>query len=290
MKNSIIKFISGAASVAVALSGCVKADYTSGTDHPLQSQITVNADWSTTGDGVTVPGNVNILQDGKNVTPTPGGTLPLVDPGDYRIVVYNEAEHINVTSQLPVPPATKGGTLATLPVDADGFVTAMPNWFFSGCIDLKVERDSDYSHTMQMQQQIRELNFDLTITEGVPSRITSITAQLTGVAGGWDLVANTPYGEAVKVKPVFTHSGAKLIAQVRLFGIQGASQILTLDLTFTDGRTQKIISNISTQLTGFNANKPQPMTLLGNVQTPIASEPSGTITDWTVITDNINVH
>lgn len=286
----------GVIALSATLFGCVKADYTSTTEHPLESQITLKPDFAGSGSGITIPDDVIILQDGKKVIPDADGKLPLVDPGDYRFVIYNEAPPIVVTSQEPAPPATKGDVIAHLPVDGDGFIEKMPDWFFSGFMDTNLEKDKDYKQTLTMQQQIRELNFDLTITQGEPERVTAINAELSGVSSGWNLVADVPDGTAAKVKVPFIQTKEKLNATVRLLGIgNGAThtvvnQILTIHLTFADGRTQQIVSDVSSQLAGFNTNKSVPMTLQGDVHTPIEAGQSGTITGWVVVEEDINVN
>lgn len=288
MKN-ISKQIFVICATIVALSSCVKADYTAETSHPYQAEIIVTPDWSDIGSGITPPEDIKVVIGGE-VIDLGNGTLPLLEPGEYRIIIYNEVAQIDVTPTTVSRAVTViGGAYALLPVTG-GFIPTSHDWFFSGYMEIVVERDKSYAREVVMNQQTRELNFELTITEGEASRIKSITAELSGVAQGWDLVADEPYGESVKVAPVFTLAGNKLTSQVRLLGIKGATQVLTLNVTFTDDRTQTIVSDVTTQLAGFNSGKSLPMTLQGNVNTPISSEQGGSITNWNVITGNVTIN
>lgn len=259
---------------AVMLTACYKVDIHD-TDHPDAGKLTLTTDWTNRTDGIVVPASytAECVEPSGKVTLT-GTTVEypnLFVPGTYTLNIYNTADKITIS-----------GTVATVQAAGSG-IDPQPGFQFWGSIIKTIEADKDYSETVLMNQITRQLNFDLTIAEGDPARIQSITATLAGVAGAWDCKANTPSGAATTTVPVFTRTGNKLTAAIRLLGMSGTAQTLTLNLTFTDGDTQQIVSDIASQLAAFNSDKVQPLTLTGNLNTPIASGQSGNITDWTSV-------
>ena len=102
------------------------------------------------------------------------------------------------------------------------------------------------------------------------------------MAGAYDLRSETLHGEAVSTAPVFTRSGDKIEADLRLLGTMGEAQVLTLTLTFTDGLTQTVESDLTEVLANFNDDMEQTFTVTGSLRTPTEAGLGGcTITDWT---------
>lgn len=133
-------------------------------------------------------------------------------------------------------------------------------------------------------QRTRDLHIELTVIEGDPEHIASVTGTLAGVAEAYDLWHETFYGEAVSTRPTFTRNGDKVSADLRLLGISGDRQTLTLVLTFADGRILTVDSDLTEQLAGFGEDDmTQTFTLTGNLQTPLETGMGATITDWEVV-------
>ncbi len=258
------------------------------TDHPTQGKLTLYVNWTNRTADVPVPVNYTAESAGAKVTLS-GSTVEypnLLDPGIYTLNLYSTADKITLNGTV-VSVATEGNIdiNSSVPRSATESrnIAALPGYQFFGTVTTEIEKDKDHTATVVMQQIIRDLHFDLTIAEGDPERIKYVIATLGGIAGAWNCVTNTPQGGAVTVMPLFTRTAKKLTAWVRLLGTTGTSQTLTLNIVFNDGRSQQIVSDITSQLAAFNTNKQQPMTLSGNVNTPIGSTLTGTITDWTVV-------
>ena len=129
------------------------------------------------------------------------------------------------------------------------------------------------------------------MTEGDPERITAITGTLSGVARAYDLRNETLYGEAVSTAPAFTRSGDKIEADLRLLGTMGEAQMLTLTLTFTDGQTQTVESDLTEVLAGFGSDMTGPFTLTAGLRTPMEAGFSASITDWEVVDGgHVDIH
>ena len=111
------------------------------------------------------------------------------------------------------------------------------------------------------------------------------------MAGAYDLRSETLYGEAVSTAPVFTRNGDKVEADLRLLGIMGDRQTLTLVLTFTDGQTQTTESDLTEALAGFGSDMTEPFTLTAGLRTPMEAGFSASITDWEVVDGgHVDIH
>ena len=144
---------------------------------------------------------------------------------------------------------------------------------------------------LSVAQRTRDLRLELTVTEGDPERIAAITGTLSGVAGAYDLRGETLYGEAVSTAPVFTRNGDKIEANLRLLGIMGDRQTLTLVLTFTDGQTQTTESDLTEALAEFGSDMTEPFTLTAGLRTPMEAGFSASITDWEVVDGgHVDIH
>ena len=131
-----------------------------------------------------------------------------------------------------------------------------------------------------MKQLIRRLNLELTATEGDYSRVQSATATLSGVAS----VADMTTGErsaAAQVTNTFRQDGNKFTLFFRLLGIVTTeAQTLTVDITFNNGDTQQIVSDVTESMKSFN-NEAEPIKLKGNLLLPVEATVTGaTITGW----------
>lgn len=89
----------------------------------------------------------------------------------------------------------------------------------------------------------------------------------------------TTAGDAGSVTPAFTVTGTTVVAHTRLLGTTGDRQTLTLDITFNDGRSQTVNSDITQLLKDFNADMTTPTEIHGNLLLPIAAGFDITITD-----------
>ena len=131
-----------------------------------------------------------------------------------------------------------------------------------------------------------------TVTDGIAyvERVDG-TRALSGVAGAYDLRGEALYGEAVSTRPAFTRSGDKVSAGLRLLGIMGDRQTLTLVLTFTDGQTQTTESDLTEALAGFGSDMTEPFTLTAGLRTPMEAGFSASITDWEVVDGgHVDIH
>ena len=252
------------------LASCVK-DELHDTPHPDQGVVSVSVDWpqGAEKDDYTVEVDGKPLDEGDNAS------NPLT-PGEHTVLVYNTPEGFTVTDGIAYVERVDGTRALTDLIDP------LPETLYLGTKTVTVVADDTLHVDLDILQRTRDLRLELTVTEGDPERIASITGILSGVAGAYDLRSETLYGEAVSTAPAFTRNGDKIEADLRLLGTMGEAQVLTLTLTFTDGLTQTVESDLTEVLANFNGDMEQTFTVTGSLRTPTEAGLGGcTITDWT---------
>ena len=252
------------------LASCVK-DELHNTPHPDQGVVSVSVDYpqGAEEDDYTVEVDGKPLDEGDNAS----GSLA---PGEHTVLVYNTPEGFTVTDGIAYVEHMDGTRALTDLIDP------LPETLYSGTKTVTVVADDTLHLDLSVAQRTRDLRLELTVTEGDPERIATITGTLSGVAGAYDLRNETLYGEAVSTAPAFTRNGDKIEADLRLLGTMGEAQVLTLTLTFTDGLTQTVESDLTEVLANFNGDMEQTFTVTGSLRTPTEAGLGGcTITDWT---------
>lgn len=260
-----------ATALLFSLGGCVK-DELCDTPHPDKGVVAVSIDlpqgaseedYTVEIDGTTA--------DGKEGHYTVSDPLP---PGEYTVLAHNTPQGFTVTDDI----ARVEQTDATARALTD-FINPLPDYLYSGTARITVVADDTLRMNLDVTQRVRDLHIELTVTEGDPERIAAITGTLSGVAEAYDLRGETLYGEAVSTRPTFTRSGDKVSADLRLLGIMGDAQTLSILLTFSNGDTQSIESNLTEVLAGFNGST-EPFTLTGNLRTPVEGGFASSIDGW----------
>ena len=266
------------ATLIFLLSSCSKEEHN--TPHPDQGVVSVSVDYpqGAEEDDYTVEVDGQPLDEGDNAS------NPLT-PGEHTVLVYNTPEGFTVTDGIAYVERMDGTrALADL-------IDPLPETLYSGTKTVTVVADDTLHLDLSVAQRTRDLHLELTVTEGDPERIAAITGTLSGVAGAYDLRSETLYGEAVSTAPAFTRNGDKIEADLRLLGIMGDRQTLTLVLTFTDGQTQTTESDLTEALAGFGSDMTGPFTLTAGLRTPMEAGFSASITDWEVVDGgHVDIH
>lgn len=269
--------ILAAAAAALLTASCVK-DTLYNTPHPGHGKITVTADWSARGEGINIPATWTIAMGDYTGTETAATHAPdhLFAPGSYTLVAWNPAEGITVSgTTATVAPASGSQTTGS-------FIDNAPGWFFTHAEPVSIEKDSDYSFTAAMKQQVRELQLELEVTQGRPELIQSVTATLSGIAGAFDMEQGQTTGEPASTRFSFTRDGSRLTADARLLGTMGAVQTLVLDIVFVDGgRTQHTEVDLTEAMKDFNGDMTTAYRVTGTLETPVGMEEcNAEITGW----------
>ena len=214
-----------ATALLFSLGGCVK-DELHDTPHPDKGIVAVSIDLpqGASGEDYTVEID-GTTADGKEGHYTVSDPLP---PGEYTVLAYNTPQGFTVTDGIARVERTDGTVRALT-----DFINPLPDYLYSGTERITVVADDTLRMNLDVVQRVRDLHIELTVTEGDPERIAAITGTLSGVAEAYDLRNETLYGEAVSTRPTFTRSGDKVSADLRLLGIMGDAQTLSILLTFS---------------------------------------------------------
>ncbi len=242
------------------------------TPHPEQAQITVSANWSDVGQGITKPSSYQVAYGSTALTATSDTyTIPnLFAPGNYTVYFYN------AVTGIPVKGTTARVGETTVPQGLSGhFIESLPGWFFTGKLQAGVQKDTNHDFEVKMHQQVRQLTIVVEPKGETGDHIKSITASLSGVAGTLD-IDSEEHGTASDILLDFTKissgtDAGKWFATVRLLGVTGSGQRLSGTMAFTGGSPNDITldSDLTTALANFNADKKTPLTLGGEVvETP----------------------
>ena len=266
-----------ATALLFSLGGCVKDDLHD-TPHPDQGVVAVAIDMPQGDEEEEGAYTVEIdgtTADGKEGHYTVSDPLP---PGEYTVLAYNTPQGFTVTDGIARVERTDGTARALT-----DFINPLPDYLYSGTERITVMADDTLRMNLDVTQRVRDLHIELTVTEGDPERIAAITGTLSGVAEAYDLRNETLYGEAVSTRPTFTRSGDKVSADLRLLGVLGDAQTLTLVLTFTDGQTQTVESDLTEILADFNGDMEEALGIEGELHTPVRAGMEATIKDWNTI-------
>lgn len=258
------------------LASCVKDDLT---DVPLPGKgaIVVRPDWSGRSAEAPVPNDYVVRLDGREQTASGAEHLAenAVEPGDHDLLVYNRAAGFTVSGDVATVNAVPGG-------EAD-LVESLPDYLYSYYRTVGTKADSISFVEAQLVQRVRRLEVVLTVVEGDAAQVRSLTATLSGVDGGVHLLTGALSGVAARVQTVLTPEADNgFAAAFRLPGVvSGAGQQLTVDLTFADGTTQRVESNLTAQLSGFNSGV-EPFRLTANLHLPVESGFGSSIEGWQI--------
>lgn len=255
---------------AILLASCVK-DELYNTPHPDSGAVVVTADWSDRNSDADIPQAYILSIDGQEqeVSRETNVLNRLLSAGKYTLAAYNKPDQVTIANNTASVNATSAK-----------HINPMPGYLFASVQDINVVADDTLRVTARMKQLIRRLNLELTATEGDYSRVQSATATLSGVASVADM-ATGERSAAAQVTNTFRQDGNKFTLFFRLLGIVTTeAQTLTVDITFNNGDTQQIVSDVTESMKNFN-NEAEPIKLKGNLLLPVEATVTGaTITGW----------
>ena len=255
---------------AILLASCVK-DELYNTPHPDSGAVVVTADWSDRNSDADIPQAYILSIDGQEqeVSRETNVLNRLLSAGKYTLAAYNKPDQVTVANNTASVNATSAK-----------HINPMPGYLFASVQDINVVADDTLRVTARMKQLIRKLNLELTATEGDYSRVQSATATLSGVASVADMATGERSATA-QVTNTFIQDGNKFTLFFRLLGIVTTeAQTLTVDITFNNGDTQQIVSDVTESMKNFN-NEAEPIKLKGNLLLPVEATVTGaTITGW----------
>ncbi len=261
-----------AAIVTAASVSCVK-DKLFHTPHPDTGALVFTADFSGRSASCPTPAGYRIAVGAEECSAPSGEAYchpVLFDPGTYPLMAWTDCDGVTVSEGV-----------ARIDVVAAGEIDPLPGYLFTARGDVAVIEDDTVRVALSMAQRTRDSHFEFVLTEGDPELVESVTGRLDGVAGAFDIASQSITGDAAAIKVVFVRSGDKLTADVRLLGIVGKEQTLTLEVAFTDKRHPKAaVVDLSEALASFHSNMHIGLEINGDLATPVEAEATATITGW----------
>ncbi len=261
-----------AAIVAVTSVSCVK-DRLFHTPHPDKGAVVFTADFSRRSAFCPVPAEYRVVVGTEECTAPSGKECchpVLFDPGECSLMAWTDCDGVTVSSGV-----------ARVNAVADGEIDPLPGYLFSTRDDVTVVKDDTVRVALAMAQRTRDFHFEFTLTEGDPELVESVTGRLGGVAAAFDIASQSIIGDAAAIKMVFARSGDKLTADVRLLGIVGKDQTLTLEVAFIDREQRKTAEvNLSKALTSLDEDMHIGLEINGDLATPVEADITATITGW----------
>lgn len=260
------------------LSACVTDDLYN-TSHPDKGAVVVTTRWEKSTKAVNNDGYILEIDGGKISAAKESLVLPgLYVPGMHKLRVYTQPEGITIEGSI-ISVNKKEGNFLYEPGDMH---FAMK--------DVNVIADDTVYVEVATRQWIKELQLTLNITEGSPERIQTAEGTLEGIVAKADLDKNILLNETGMLKLHFIREGNKLTASLRLLGVSSTAKLmLNLLLTFTDGRTQTVVSDLTDVLKDINESDGS-FTIDGELNTPVNTNVTATITDWRVYEESIEIY
>ena len=261
---------------ATSLTSCVK-DELFNTPHPDKGAVMFSADFSERSASCAAPAEYLLLHTCCGAAEP--GTMPgtaekchpeLFAPGRHTFHAWNGCERMTVTDGV-----------AKVDETAQGVIESLPGYLFTVRREIDVVQDDTLRVNIPMAQRTRDLHIELTVTEGDPEWIASVSGTISGIAGAFDLAAQKIIGNAASTSISFARDGNRLTADARLLGVIGAAQTLELEIGFTDREDIHSVSvDLSEAMKGFNDDMTATRKITGSVETPVGMDATATITGW----------
>ena len=291
MKYGIKKHFLLTGVTLILAAGCVKDDLHE-TPHPDHGAVTVQVDWSNISPDIPAPNSYVLNIDGEEQTVS--GTVntfdQLTEPGSHTLLVYNRPEGISFSGDVAsVNEVTVAERIAAEHTALGRAATDMPDivrieplpgYLFASFHTINVQADDTLKLPVDPQQYVRLLEMDLKVTEGDYERVTAVAATLSGIERSVNIRTGERRGVAATTRTAFLRSGNRCSGSFRLIGIlPSQQQTLTVDLTFSNGETQRIVSDLLQQMKDFNSGI-APLKLTGDLRLPLEGGFAGSIEGW----------
>ena len=261
---------------SIALTSCVKDDLFD-TPHPAHGVVVVSADFTERSAGADIP--VEYLLHHTCCGVNAESAMPVGEARPIPELFAPKSHSLLAWTGCSGMTAVDG--IVTADETAPGMINPMPGYLFATIHEISVVRDDTLHVTLPMAQRNGDLRIELTVSEGNPALIESVTGTLTGVAAAFDLSSQQTSGAAKATHMDFSRIDDKLTAKARLLGFIAESPTFTLHIKYTDGRSQTLENgNFADAVREFGDKMTETFVLTNKLKTPIEAGMSATIEDW----------
>lgn len=259
----ILRYFIFAAALSLLIHSCVEDDVYR-TSHPGSGAVVITADFSSRTEDSPVP-DCYTLSVGGSWCVMPSGAASaypgLFVPGEHAVTAYNVPGGMTAADGIVGLDRLPGGVYEALP---GGHLHT-----YSGSVS--VLADDTVRVTLPMSQRTRDVVLEFTVTEGDANRLSGVSGLLTGVSSGVEVATGSSTDMPVAVASEFVLDGVSVTSRMRLPGVTGGSQMLRLNIAFTDGSTQNTDVDMTALLRGFHNDMLTPLVIRGNLLVPTES-------------------
>ena len=272
----IYKAAAAVAAAVLPLTSCVM-DVLYNTPHPETGIVVMTADFTQRSQTADVPAEYNVSHaccgsvDICTMPSAVGKSLPwFLQPETHTFYAWTSCKGMKAD-----------GETVKVEETAAGKIESLPGHLFTARHDVVAAKDDTVRVDVPMAQRTRDLQFNLTVTEGDPELIASVAGELSGIAGTFSLADQKVAGDPAGMDLAFDRNGASLTSSARLLGTMGPVQKLSLEIRFTDrADVHKVEVDLTDALSGFGSDMLTARVVTGNVETPIGMDATAEITGW----------
>lgn len=273
------------ATALVALASCVKDDLYDmpgpGPEPGHEGRLKIVANFDGKSSEAVIPPVTRLCIDGYDVhseTQTAQFDVEL-SAGSHDLLVYSLADGFSYNGNIASVNVARADDAAGAATRAGGAVEAQPEYLFAAAQQAEVNKHGEQTVTMPMRQLVRRLDFNLYDAGdgGSGIYVQSVRATLSGVATSVDMVTGELSGDAATVSGTFDASGKRHYLFFRILGVASAArQMLTLDVTWSNGETQTIESD----LTDIIEDKKEIQIFDSEITPPVEAGAGGELSPW----------
>lgn len=275
-RNTIYKAAAAVAAAVLPLTSCVK-DVLYNTPHPETGIVVLAADFSQRSRTADVPPEYNV----SHACCGSVDMCAMPSSGEKCLPWFLNPETHTFYAWTSCSGMKADGVTVKVEETAAGKIESLPGHLFTARHDVVAAKDDTVRVDVPMAQRTRDLQFNLTVTEGDPELIASVAGELSGIAGTFSLADQKVAGEPAAMDLTFDRNGASLTSSARLLGTMGPAQKLSLEIRFTDrADVHKVEVDLTDALSGFGSDMLTARVVTGNVETPIGMDATAEITGW----------
>lgn len=241
-----------AAALVLSFASCVKDDLFD-TSHPDKGEGIILIDWSGKDAEAEIPQSYTLRLGTEEHTVSSADNYfrTLLPQGSYELTVFNTPEGITINGNI----ATVNSVTEATRSSEDTSILPQPEYLFASHQTFSVMEDDSLYVTALMNQYVRRLDIALSTAGTGGVHVTSGTATLSGVARAIDITTGELVGTSAQTSMDLTPEDDESTVSFMILGVTPVEvQTLTADLTFSNGETKTVVSDLTEQLTKVNSS------------------------------------